>query len=157
MTANNDSHVRIFDTEKFALLRCFSFPWSVNVSIPLAYPLPPLTYIFIIWCFRILILVFCVQNTSVSPDGKLLGILGDNTDCLIADAISGKVSNIYALLQLIVTYLNFWNAPLKSIFKLYRELKPSKGTWTIPLLPHGTQMEGSWPLGTRIQPAGYGM
>ncbi|XXG61261.1 hypothetical protein AAC387_Pa04g2965 [Persea americana] len=59
MTANNDSHVRIFDTEKFALLRCFSFPWSVN-------------------------------NTSVSPDGKLLGILGDNTDCLIADAISGK-------------------------------------------------------------------
>lgn len=124
------------------------FPWHILCF---------LWHIFIVWCFCILILVFHVQNTSVSPDGKLLAILGDNTDCLIADAISGKVSNIYALHQLIVTYLNFWNAPLKSIFKLYRKLEPSKGTWTIPLPPHGTQMEGSWPLGTRTQPAGYGM
>lgn len=59
MAANNDSHVRIFDIEKFTLLGCLSFPWSVN-------------------------------NTSVSPDGKLLAILGDSVDCLIADAVSGK-------------------------------------------------------------------
>lgn len=59
MTANNDSHVRVFDTEKFALLNNLSFPWSVN-------------------------------NTSVSPDGKLLAILGDSSDCLVADAQSGK-------------------------------------------------------------------
>uniref|UniRef100_A0A5B7B521 Uncharacterized protein n=1 Tax=Davidia involucrata TaxID=16924 RepID=A0A5B7B521_DAVIN len=32
-----------------------------------------------------------VNNTSVSPDGKLVGVLGDNTECLIADAQSGKV------------------------------------------------------------------
>ncbi|KAK4801436.1 hypothetical protein SAY86_021923 [Trapa natans] len=31
-----------------------------------------------------------VNNTSVSPDGKLLAVLGDNKDCLIADAESGK-------------------------------------------------------------------
>ncbi|KAH7567781.1 hypothetical protein JRO89_XS07G0147200 [Xanthoceras sorbifolium] len=32
-----------------------------------------------------------VNNTSVSPDGKLLAILGDSTECLIAEAQSGKV------------------------------------------------------------------
>ncbi|XP_043696794.1 uncharacterized WD repeat-containing protein C2A9.03-like isoform X1 [Telopea speciosissima] len=32
-----------------------------------------------------------VNNTSVSPDGKLLAVLGDSADCLIADAQSGKV------------------------------------------------------------------
>ncbi|XP_077213006.1 transducin/WD40 repeat-like superfamily protein isoform X2 [Tasmannia lanceolata] len=59
MTANNDTHVRVFDTQNFALLSRFTFPWSVN-------------------------------NTSVSPDGKLVAILGDSADCLIADAQSGK-------------------------------------------------------------------
>ncbi|XP_025012169.2 uncharacterized WD repeat-containing protein C2A9.03 isoform X2 [Ricinus communis] len=33
-----------------------------------------------------------VNNTSVSPDGKLLAALGDSTECLIADANSGKVT-----------------------------------------------------------------
>ncbi|GFQ04439.1 uncharacterized WD repeat-containing protein c2a9.03 [Phtheirospermum japonicum] len=32
-----------------------------------------------------------VNNTSVSPDSKMLAILGDSADCLIADAQSGKV------------------------------------------------------------------
>jgi hypothetical protein len=32
-----------------------------------------------------------LQNTSVSPDGKLLKVLGDSSGCLIADAQSGKV------------------------------------------------------------------
>ncbi|XP_059444233.1 uncharacterized WD repeat-containing protein C2A9.03-like [Corylus avellana] len=32
-----------------------------------------------------------VNNASVSPDGKLLAVLGDNVECLIADAQSGKV------------------------------------------------------------------
>ncbi|KAG7031706.1 SPBC2A9.03 [Cucurbita argyrosperma subsp. argyrosperma] len=31
-----------------------------------------------------------VNNTSVSPDGKLLAVLGDNPDCLITDANSGR-------------------------------------------------------------------
>lgn len=32
-----------------------------------------------------------VNNTSVCPDGRLLAVLGDNPECLIADAHSGKV------------------------------------------------------------------
>ncbi|XP_072974142.1 uncharacterized WD repeat-containing protein C2A9.03-like isoform X2 [Typha angustifolia] len=32
-----------------------------------------------------------VNNTSVSPDGKLLAVLGDSTECLLADPQSGKV------------------------------------------------------------------
>lgn len=32
-----------------------------------------------------------LQNTSVSPDGKLLAVLGDSTESLIADANTGKV------------------------------------------------------------------
>ncbi|KAK6143642.1 hypothetical protein DH2020_023990 [Rehmannia glutinosa] len=31
------------------------------------------------------------KNTTVSPDGKLLAVLGDSTECLIADPQSGKV------------------------------------------------------------------
>ncbi|KAL8514090.1 hypothetical protein ACS0TY_013271 [Phlomoides rotata] len=32
-----------------------------------------------------------VNNISANPDGKLLAVLGDNAECLIADAQSGKV------------------------------------------------------------------
>ncbi|XP_022951511.1 uncharacterized WD repeat-containing protein C2A9.03-like isoform X2 [Cucurbita moschata] len=32
-----------------------------------------------------------VNNTSVSPDGRMLAVLGDTTECLLADANSGKV------------------------------------------------------------------
>ncbi|VYS48095.1 unnamed protein product [Arabidopsis thaliana] len=32
-----------------------------------------------------------VNNTSVSPDGKLLAVLGDSTECLISDSHSEKV------------------------------------------------------------------
>ncbi|GAA0182994.1 hypothetical protein LIER_30486 [Lithospermum erythrorhizon] len=62
MASNNDGQVRVFDTNSFACLNCFTFPWSVN-------------------------------NTSVSPDGRLLAVLGDNSDCLLTDAKSGKVVN----------------------------------------------------------------
>ncbi|KAF2291525.1 hypothetical protein P3X46_028682 [Hevea brasiliensis] len=33
-----------------------------------------------------------VNNTAVSPDGKLLAVLGDSTECLIVDAHSGKLT-----------------------------------------------------------------
>ncbi|KAK7311608.1 hypothetical protein RJT34_09862 [Clitoria ternatea] len=35
-----------------------------------------------------------VNNTSVSPDGRLLAVLGDSTECLIADANTGKITGI---------------------------------------------------------------
>jgi WD40 repeat protein len=34
-----------------------------------------------------------MQNMSVSPDGKLLAVLGDSSDFIIADSQSGKVQN----------------------------------------------------------------
>ncbi|OIW21165.1 hypothetical protein TanjilG_29983 [Lupinus angustifolius] len=42
-------------------------------------------------CFKY---AWSVNNTSVSPDGKLLAVLGDSTECLIADASTGKVTGI---------------------------------------------------------------
>ncbi|RZC06818.1 putative WD repeat-containing protein C2A9.03 [Glycine soja] len=33
-----------------------------------------------------------VNNTSISPDGRLLAVLGDSTECLMADANSGKIT-----------------------------------------------------------------
>ncbi|KAM5575777.1 hypothetical protein ABKV19_014629 [Rosa sericea] len=41
-------------------------------------------------CLNRFSLEWAVNNTSVSPDGKLLAVLGDSADCLIADAQSGK-------------------------------------------------------------------
>lgn len=32
------------------------------------------------------------QSTSISPDGKILAVLGDSAECLLADANTGKVS-----------------------------------------------------------------
>ncbi|KAF8411489.1 hypothetical protein HHK36_004041 [Tetracentron sinense] len=74
MTANNDAQVRVFDTENFAFLSSFSFPWSVN-------------------------------NTSVSPDGNLLAVLGDNADCLIADAQS--VRNVFYTMDMLIPNFEF--------------------------------------------------
>ncbi|KAL5099067.1 hypothetical protein RYX36_003394 [Vicia faba] len=59
---NNDSQIRVFDSENFAYLGCLKYDWSVN-------------------------------NASVSPDGKLLVVLGDNIEGLIADANTGKHPN----------------------------------------------------------------
>ncbi|GMH31401.1 hypothetical protein Nepgr_033244 [Nepenthes gracilis] len=35
---------------------------------------------------------WAVNSTSVSPDGKLVAVLGDSAECLVADAQSGKVA-----------------------------------------------------------------
>ncbi|KAG5541701.1 hypothetical protein RHGRI_021510 [Rhododendron griersonianum] len=40
-----------------------------------------------------------VNNTSVSPDGKLMAVLGDSVECLVADTQSGKVGFYFYLLQ----------------------------------------------------------
>ncbi|CAK8566326.1 unnamed protein product [Lathyrus sativus] len=61
IAANNDSQIRVFDSENFASLGCFKYDWSVN-------------------------------NASVSPDGKLLAVLGDSTEGLIANANTGKIT-----------------------------------------------------------------
>ncbi|XP_019053780.1 PREDICTED: uncharacterized WD repeat-containing protein C2A9.03-like isoform X2 [Nelumbo nucifera] len=42
-------------------------------------------------CLNLFSFSWSVNNTSVSPDGKLFAVLGDSADCLIADTQSGKV------------------------------------------------------------------
>jgi hypothetical protein len=37
------------------------------------------------------LLLLLMQHTSLSPDGKLVIIVGDDTDALLIDANSGKV------------------------------------------------------------------
>ncbi|KDP20228.1 hypothetical protein JCGZ_09860 [Jatropha curcas] len=43
-------------------------------------------------CLNRLSFDWSVNNTSASPDGKLLAVLGDSTECLMADAHSGKIT-----------------------------------------------------------------
>ncbi|PIN24745.1 hypothetical protein CDL12_02537 [Handroanthus impetiginosus] len=42
-------------------------------------------------CLNRFMFPWSVNNTSISPDGKSLAVLGDGVDCLIADTQSGKV------------------------------------------------------------------
>eukprot|EP01018_Ginkgo_biloba_P007573 Gb_24277 [translate_table: standard] len=60
MTSNNDSVVRIFDTETFTVLGRYYHPWAVN-------------------------------HTSVSPDKKLVVVVGDYVDGLLVDDQTGQV------------------------------------------------------------------
>ncbi|EPS62893.1 hypothetical protein M569_11889 [Genlisea aurea] len=61
MTANNDAQVRVFDAVN-------NFTCLNRFSFP-----------------------WSVNNTSVSPNGRMLAVLGDSADCLISDTQSGKV------------------------------------------------------------------
>lgn len=86
MTANNDAKVRLYDAENFASLGCFSFDWSVNVST-----IQPVSLL-LFDNSKVCPYTILLQNTSVSPDGKLLAVLGDSPDCLLTDANTGRVS-----------------------------------------------------------------
>ncbi|GJN31649.1 hypothetical protein PR202_gn00054 [Eleusine coracana subsp. coracana] len=99
MAANNDCVVRTFDTERFSLLGQFTFPWSVNVSAHY-YVRAQTQMMCCSMVFSVIItythytnntaLAIAMQNTSASPDGKLVAVLGDSSDCLLADSQSGK-------------------------------------------------------------------
>ncbi|KAF8718849.1 hypothetical protein HU200_025156 [Digitaria exilis] len=68
IASNNDCGVREYDMERYQQYKHFRFDWPVN-------------YI----CLFIM-----TQHTSLSPDGKLVIIVGDDTDALLIDANSGK-------------------------------------------------------------------
>ncbi|TYH58234.1 hypothetical protein ES332_D08G139300v1 [Gossypium tomentosum] len=80
---------RVFDAETFSTLNRFSFDWSVNVSASIQILAVEFHFF---GCFSYFYGCLLLTETSVSPDGKLLAVLGDSTDCLIADAQSGKVT-----------------------------------------------------------------
>lgn len=51
-------------------------------------------------CKHLLVLICAFeQNISASPDGKLLAVLGDSPECLLADSQSGKVSLVTSAAQ----------------------------------------------------------
>eukprot|EP00897_Mesotaenium_endlicherianum_P006613 jgi/Mesen1/5980/ME000302S04982 len=59
VSSNNDSIVRVFDAETFAMLNHYPFDWPVN-------------------------------HTSVSPDSKVVLVVGDDPQVVLADTESGK-------------------------------------------------------------------
>ncbi|GJN00785.1 hypothetical protein PR202_ga17992 [Eleusine coracana subsp. coracana] len=76
--SNNDSGVRDYDMERFQLCKHFQFEWPVNikfinVSVPM-YFIPLL-----------------VQYTSLSPDRKVVVVVGDDPDSLLIDADTEKI------------------------------------------------------------------
>jgi hypothetical protein len=87
MAANNDCVIRVFDSERYVQLNRFTLPWPVNVS----YSYLEVRNSYLCSTISVFCLSCSLQNTSMSPDGKLLAVLGDSTDCLIADPQSGKV------------------------------------------------------------------
>lgn len=57
-------------------------------------PLGRLQDAFILWLLGVLssYLVVSLQHTSMSPDGKLLVIVGDDPDGMLVDSQTGKVA-----------------------------------------------------------------
>ena len=47
-----------------------------------------LSFLALLWPYAVILLM---QHTSLSPDGKLVVIVGDDPDGLLMDANSGKV------------------------------------------------------------------
>jgi WD40 repeat protein len=93
ITANNDCKIRVFDAQSFTRVSEFALDWSVNVSFQAIYsPLhPPTSQVSSRQMSLTRNTLMFLQNTSVSPDGKLLAVVGDSTECLISDSHSGKV------------------------------------------------------------------
>ncbi|KAF9667210.1 hypothetical protein SADUNF_Sadunf16G0309300 [Salix dunnii] len=102
--SNNDSGVRDFDMEKYQLSKHFRFPWPVNVGI-MELELLHFMVVGVGWlrpdCFNnwnmrrnidgdIMFFVSCIQHTSLSPDGKLLTIVGDNPAGMLVNSSTGK-------------------------------------------------------------------
>lgn len=111
MASNNDSGIRVFDMERFLLCRTFRFDWPVNVKF--FYPsfphlstwhmhahklnnivyeaISPPKVDFAILLYFYYLLLLRMQHTALSPDGKLLVVVGDNPEALLVDSTSGKV------------------------------------------------------------------
>ncbi|GJN41324.1 hypothetical protein PR202_gn00680 [Eleusine coracana subsp. coracana] len=94
IASNNDCGVREYDMERYLLCKHFRFDWPVNVSAHSKCKLKRIMilYIFVDFIF-IPLFALLMQHTSLSPDGKLVIIVGDDTDALLIDSNSGKTVN----------------------------------------------------------------
>ncbi|KAG6768842.1 hypothetical protein POTOM_024452 [Populus tomentosa] len=92
MASNNDSGVRNFDMERFQQTKHFCFDWPVNVGFL------ELNRGWWKACVAGGTYSFIgsseprqnAKHTSLSPDGKLLVIVGDNPDGILVDSQTGK-------------------------------------------------------------------
>ncbi|KAL2473572.1 Transducin/WD40 repeat-like superfamily protein [Forsythia ovata] len=83
MASNNDCGVRDFDMERFQLVKHFSYPWPVNAA-------PELLCGFKTHVTQGHFSVAYICTPSLSPDGKLIIIVGDNPDGMLVDSQTGK-------------------------------------------------------------------
>lgn len=116
---------------------------------------------------------FCLlQHTSLSPDGKVLAIVGDNPDGILVDSQSGKVSmfslSMYKSLILILLKGRFrmcgWNHSVEELQIsnfgsgcLCRLSHLYTDTWITHLHLHGILMATFLPLGTKIKHVAFGI
>lgn len=107
MASNNDGGVREYDMEKFQLMNHFRFPWPVNVSCftnldvtmqkySFSFCLNKVSFLFFIskaeiWFFFCAFFLLWMQHSSLSPDCKLIAVVGDHLDGLVVDSSNGKV------------------------------------------------------------------
>ncbi|KAL4312369.1 hypothetical protein GQ457_01G023350 [Hibiscus cannabinus] len=108
MASNNDCSLREYDIENFQLLNHFRYPWPVNFFHN---PSCSILYLMLVgfgwdgymqffkshnkifWSLlRIMLILFILmQYTSISPDQRLITVVGDHLDGLLVDLQNGKV------------------------------------------------------------------
>lgn len=88
MASNNDCGIREYDMEKFQFMNHFRFPWPVNVS---SFMNLKMLYYTSLLCEFLCLYFLLMQHTSVSPDSKLLAVVGDDLNALLVDSQNGKV------------------------------------------------------------------
>ncbi|KAB5569680.1 hypothetical protein DKX38_003473 [Salix brachista] len=87
MSSNNDGGLREYDLQTFQPLNHFHFPWPVN---SLSDVKPDNCYMPFSTSNLMTRLACILQHTSVSPDRRLIAVVGDNVDGLLVDSQSGK-------------------------------------------------------------------
>ncbi|XP_076917488.1 uncharacterized protein LOC143577579 [Bidens hawaiensis] len=92
-----------------------------------------------------------VNHTSLSPDRKLIAIVGDHLDGLLVDSTTGKARTSE------YKYIAFNFISNNNIIIFGRWLPQWKATWTTHLQPHGIQMAKSLLQAIKTRLVEYGM
>ncbi|KAI7738999.1 hypothetical protein M8C21_030532 [Ambrosia artemisiifolia] len=92
MASNNDGGLREYDMERFQLMNHFRFPWPVNGFLGSLFPnwkacLPSFYQHFPRSRGAA---IYASWHSSLSPDRKLITVVGDHLDGLIVDSSNGK-------------------------------------------------------------------
>ena len=96
---------------------------------------------------------FCsLQHTSLSPDGKLLVIVGDNPEGILVDAQTGKV--LHSMSCRLLPEMQKIGLTNTSTFN--RTSKTYVATWTIHLHQHGILMVSHLRRVAKTRRAGSG-